>query len=149
MATRPFSSLLESHSLARLNRLADAQRQLESRWQAALPFALQGLSRVIGVDASVLQVSARSQAVVAKLRQMEGRLLDQLNEKGVQVNAIRYRIQVELLPHEQRNPKRNLALSAAALDALQGAAQTLPPSSLRDALAELVAKRRPSSGSGQ
>jgi hypothetical protein len=142
MATRAFSNLLSSPELARLNRLANAQRQLESRWQTSLPFALQGLSRVIGVDSTVLQVSVRSQAVVAKLRQMEARLLDQLKEKGLQVNAIRYRVQVEPLPHELKKSKRNLALSDAALSALDQATHDLKPSVLRDALAELVAKRR-------
>jgi hypothetical protein len=142
MSTRPFRSLLVSPELARLNRLANAQRQLESCWQSVLPAVLAGKSRVIGVDSTVLQVSVRSQALTAKLRQMEARLLAQLNEKGLKVNAIRYRIQVEPLPHEQKNPKRNLALSEAALGALDEAARTLPDSPLREALAAMVAKRR-------
>jgi hypothetical protein len=142
MSTRPFRSLLSSPELARLNRLANAQRQLEALWQAALPPIMVGKSRVIGVDSTVLQVSVRSQALVAKLRQMEARLLARLNEKGLQVNAIRYRVQVEPLPHEQKKPKRNLALSDAALGALDDAAQRLPDSPLRDALATMVAKRR-------
>lgn len=146
MSTRPFSSLFASPELARLARLAAAQRQLENRWQGVLPEALSGISRVIGVENGCLLVSVRRAAVAAKLKQMEVRLIAQLNEKGLQINAIRYRVQVEPLPHEQKNPKRNLALSPAALHAFDEAAQSLPPSPLRDALAQVVAKRRNEGG---
>ncbi|MBV8656799.1 MAG: DUF721 domain-containing protein [Burkholderiales bacterium] len=142
MAARSLNTFFSSPELARLSRIAHAQRQLERQWQAALPPQMAGLTRVVGVDGDCLVVSTRSPALVAKLRQMEMRLLARLSEGGLKVNAIQCRVQVELLPHEQKNPKRNLTLSPVALDALEAAAQSFPDSPLRDALAALVAKRR-------
>ncbi|QNM96910.1 DciA family protein [Chitinimonas koreensis] len=142
MSTRPFKSLLSSPELMRLNRLANAQRRIEQQWQDALPAGLENLTSVVGVDGDCLVVTARSQALVAKLRQMEARIRMRLAENGLQVNAIRWQVQVGWMPHQQPKPKSNLALSDAALRALDEAATTLPPSPLRDALAAMVAKRR-------
>lgn len=133
---------MNSPQLRKLNAAAAVQRQLENCWQGALPPDLAGLSRVVGVQEGTLAVSVRRAAIAAKMKQMEARLIAHLNEKGLQVSAIRYRVQVEPLPHEDKNPKRNLTLSPAALAAFDEAAQALPPSPLRDALAQLVAKRR-------
>jgi len=142
MAARSFSAFFSSPELARLQRIASAQRQLERRWQAVLPPQMAGLTRVIGIDGDCLVVSTRSPAIVAKLRQMEMRLLARLSENGLKVNAIQGRVQVELLPHEQKKQKRNLTLSPAALDALESAAQSFSDPSLREAFANVVAKRR-------
>ncbi|QDQ26766.1 DUF721 domain-containing protein [Chitinimonas arctica] len=141
MSTRAFQSFLDSPQLARLAKLAKAQRQLGGQWQAVLPAGLAKLSDVVGIEGDCLLVSTRSAAVAAKLRQMEARLVLQLNDKGLKINAIRCRIQVELLPHQQKPSKRTLELSPAALTALSAAATDLPPSPLRDALAAMVAKR--------
>jgi hypothetical protein len=142
MAVRTFRNLLGSPELAKLQRLASAQRQLDQAWQAALPAEMAGRTRVVGVDAGCFVVSTRSPAILAKLRQMEPRLLECLNESGLKVNAIRCRVQVETLPHERKKTKRNLALSPTALNTLSEAAENFPDSPLRDALANLVAKRR-------
>lgn len=142
MSANTFHPLLSSPELARLQQLAAAQRRLETLWQAALPPELAGLSSVVSLDGDCLQVATRSPALMAKFKQMEARLVAQLNDVGVKINAIRWRVQVELLPHQQKKPKPNLALSEAALAALDEAARTFRPSPLRDALAEMVAKRR-------
>ncbi|PHV12333.1 DciA family protein [Chitinimonas sp. BJB300] len=145
MRDNTFRPLLSSPELARLQRLAAAQRQLESLWQAAVPAELAGLSSVVSLEGDCLQVATRSPALLAKFKQMEARLVVQLNDAGMKINAIRWRVQVELLPHQQKKAKPNLALSEAALCALDEAARTFPPSPLRDALAAMVAKRRNSS----
>ncbi|GLR12566.1 hypothetical protein GCM10007907_13560 [Chitinimonas prasina] len=142
MSTRTFQTFLSSPELQRLARVAQAQRQLDAQWRAALPAGLAGLSEVVGIQGECLLVATRSAAVATKLRQMETRLIMQLNDKGLKINAIRCRIQVEPLPHQQKAPKRTPVISPKALATLNAAAESLPPSPLRDALAALVAKRR-------
>ncbi|MBV8466252.1 MAG: DUF721 domain-containing protein [Burkholderiales bacterium] len=142
MSTRTFRNFMGSPELAKLQKLASSQRQLDRLWQAALPPEMTGRTRVVGVDRDCFVVSTRSPAILAKLRQMESRLVERLNEGGLKVISIRCRIQVETLPHERKIPKRNPELSAAALDTLAEAAETLPDSPLREALANMVAKRR-------
>ncbi|WP_374537150.1 DciA family protein [Chitinimonas taiwanensis] len=146
MSLHNFRPLLSSPELARLQRLAAAQRELERLWQAAVPAELVGLSSVVNLEGDCLQVATRSPALMAKFKQMEARLLVQLNDVGVKINAIRWRVQVELLPHQRKKAKPNLELSEAALQAFEQATQRLQPSPLRDALAEIVAKRRKSTG---
>ena len=142
MSARAFQSFLHSPELQRLARLAGSQRQLGIQWQAVLPKGLHGLSDVVGIEGDCLLVSTRSAAVATKLRQMEARLVLQLNDKGLKINAIRCRIQVEPLPHQQKPAKRTPTMSPAALATVQAAAEQLPPSPLRDALAAMVAKRQ-------
>ncbi|GAB3260831.1 DciA family protein [Chitinimonas naiadis] len=142
MSTRAFQNFLQSPELARLAKLAAGQRQLEKLWRSTLPAGFAGLSEAVGIEGDCLEVSTRSAAVASKLRQMEARLVLQLNDKGLKINAIRCRIQVERRSHEQKKPPKNLTISAPALAILQEAADTLPPSPLRDAFAELVAKRQ-------
>lgn len=141
MSTRPFQSFLHSPELARLAKQAAEQRQLEKLWRSALPAGFAGLCEAVGVEGECLTVSTRSAAVASKLRQMEARLVLQLNDKGLKINAIRCRIQVERHTHEKIKPPKNLNISPKALATIQAAAEQLPPSPLREALDALVAKR--------
>ncbi|MGQ5521818.1 DciA family protein [Chitinimonas sp. PSY-7] len=142
MRDNTFRPLLSSPELARLQHLVAEQRRLENLWQVTLPPELAGMSSVVSIEGDCLQVATRSPALLAKFKQMEARLVVQLNDVGVKINAIRWRVQVELLPHQQRKAKPNLALSEAALCALDEAAKSFSPSPLRDAFAAMVAKRR-------
>lgn len=142
MSTRPLQTFFNSPELARLGQIAHAQKQLSASWKACLPAGLANLSDVVGIEGDCLLISTRSAAILSKLKQMEVRLVQQLNDKGLKINAIRCQIQVELLPHQRKSVKRDLAISPKALETLHNAAESLPPSPLRDALAALVAKRR-------
>lgn len=142
MSTRPFNSFFQSPELARLGQITSAQRQLSTLWKACLPAGLANLCDAVGIEGECLMVSTRSAAILSKLRQMEMRLVQQLNDKGLKINAIRCRIQVELLPHERKAPKRDLTISPSALQTLQDAAENFPPSPLRDAFAAMVKRRQ-------
>lgn len=142
MPRHDFRPLLDTPELSRLRQLVAQQQRLENLWQSVLPAELKGRSSVVGLEGGCLQLSTRSAVLVAKFKQMEVRLLAQLNEVGLQVSAIRWRVQVEQLPHQHKKSASNLTLSHAALEAFDAATRTLQPSPLRDALAEIVARRR-------
>ena len=142
MRDSTFRPLLSSPELAHLQQLVAERRRLEGLWQATLPTDFAGLSNVVSIDGDCLQVATRSPALLAKFKQMEARLVVLLNDVGVKVNAIRWRVQVEPLPHQQRKAKPNLELSETALCALDDAARSMAPSPLRDAMAAMVTKRR-------
>ncbi|WP_269531525.1 DciA family protein [Chitinimonas sp. BJYL2] len=141
MSTRAFQQFLHSPELQRLGRQIASQRKLAADWQSVLPIGLVKLTEVVNVEGDCLIVATRSAAVAAKIRQMEARLVQQLIGKGLKINAIRCKIQVERLPHEQKQIRRGHEISAPALATLRDAAEQLPPSPLKDALAALVAKR--------
>lgn len=139
--TSSIPGLLASPELVRLAKMAAALKHLDRHWQNAVPPELQHHSTVIGLKAGTLMVTARSAAVVAKLRQWEQRLVVQLNKNGLEVNAIRLRLQVETLPFERPKRQVNLRLSPAALTALSSGVQDLPETVAKEALLRLLAKR--------
>ncbi|MFC4159975.1 DciA family protein [Chitinimonas lacunae] len=139
---RHINRLLATPELQRIARLAAAQQRLALLWKQIVPVELSQAAQAVGVVDGCLLVTTRSPAIAAKLRQMETRLLARLIENGLEVNAIRVKVQVETLPHQQTKPKRNPVLSDAARDTLADAARSLPPSPLADALARMANRRR-------
>lgn len=145
MHSRKIASFIDrTPNLARLGKLAAALRELQKTWNDSLPDELKGLSEAVGGEGGTLMVATRSSAVAAKLRQMETRLLINLAKNGLEVSAIKVRMQVELLPHQAKNPKRNLELGESALNAFSSASEQLPDSPLKQAMHTLLAKRRQS-----
>lgn len=139
---RTLQSFLASPELARIARMAATLRQLDAHWQKRLPSELAQHSRVISLEAGTLLVSTRSGGVAAKLRQLETRLVAQLSEMGLEINAIRIKVQVETRPFELKKPNRNLVLSPKALQALASGTAQLADSPAKEALLRLIAKRR-------
>jgi len=66
----------------------------------------------------------------------------QLSEMGLEINAIRIKVQVETRPFERKKPNRNLALSPKALQVLASGTAQLADSPVKEALLRLIAKRR-------
>lgn len=139
---RHINRLLAAPELQRVARLMAAQQRLALLWKQIVPVELGQSAQAVGVVDGCLLVSTRSPAIAAKLRQMETRLLARLVENGLEVNAIRAKVQVETLPHQSTKPKRNPVLSVAARETLAAAARSLPPSPLADALAKMAARRQ-------
>lgn len=85
-----------------------------------------------------LTLFAAHNALAARLRQIEPRLLAELQARGWPVAALKVRVRPQAAP-EPKQPKQ-AQLSAAGGDALRTLTETLEPSPLRTALARMVAR---------
>lgn len=79
-------------------------------------------------------------ALAARLRQIEPRLLAELQARGWPVNSIRVRIRPPAVAPE--TPAKQARMSAAGTLALRELTETLEPSPLRQALAQMLARHQ-------
>ncbi|MFP3551546.1 DciA family protein [Paraburkholderia sp. SIMBA_049] len=88
----------------------------------------------------VLALFAAHNALAARLRHMEPRLLSDLQQRGWPVNALKIRVR----PQSVKEPPRvkQARMSRAGADALHELSETLEPSPLREALARMAARHR-------
>lgn len=128
--------------LNRLKGLADEVRALQGQLDAVLPAEWRGNIKVVRLHGDTLVLLTRLPALAAKLRQMEGGLTAALRQNGLQVTAIRMRMQAETLPHEVEKNKKNHELSPAALSAFRAAAEQLHDGPVRDAVQHLLQRRQ-------
>lgn len=145
----PLAQLLSQSELAPLMREVARLRRLEARWQALLGQwapELEGQTRVVALEAGRLRVVGRHAAVLAKLRQLERRLLAGLVEGGADVNVITYRVQADwaLERAEKSSAKRKIGTSGRL--AIEAAVARLAASPLRDALSRLARHASPGDG---
>jgi hypothetical protein len=86
----------------------------------------------------VLALFAGHNALAARLRHIEPRLLADLQQRGWPVDALKIRVRPQAMK-ETVAPKQ-ARMSAAGADALQTLAETLEPSPLQEALAKMAAR---------
>lgn len=110
--------------------------RIRQAWEAVAPPAQLGTTRPGVMHEGALTVYADSGAIAAKLKQQSQRLLVKLQERGLEVTAIRFEVQVRV--PDEAMPQKNLKLSQAALGSLERMAEDLEDSPLRDALRQLV-----------
>lgn len=110
--------------------------RIRQAWEAVAPPALLGATRPGVLHEGALTVYADSGAVAAKLKQQSQRLLVKLQERGLEVTAIRFEVQVRA--QDEATPQKHLELSQAALDSLEKMATDMEDSPLRDALQRMV-----------
>jgi hypothetical protein len=122
-------------------RLANAQQA----WEKVAPPALVSASRVGVFQHGALMVYVGNGAIAAKLKQQAPRLLGKLQERGLEVTAIRFEVQVSA-PDAEMKPQKNLVLGQGALDSLEQLADGLEDSPLKDTLRRLL--RHHSNGHG-
>ena len=79
-------------------------------------------------------------ALAARLRQIEPRLLSELQARGWPVRSIRVRIRPPAVAPEM--PAKHARLSSAGSAALQALTETLEPSPLQEALARMLARHQ-------
>ncbi|MDR5758163.1 DUF721 domain-containing protein [Caballeronia sp. LZ035] len=89
----------------------------------------------------VLALFAAHNALAARLRHLEPRLLSDLQARGWAVNALRIRVRPQSMK-EPAQPKQ-ARMSQAGASALQELAETLEPSPLQEALARMASHHRP------
>lgn len=138
MAAHKFDFFLDaSPNLHALRLEAQKLERVRQVWEAIAPPALLAATRPGALQRGMLTVYADNGAIAAKLRQQAQRLLAKLQERGLEVTAIRFDVQVRIT--EETVPRKRLALSGAALDSLEEMAAGLEKSPLRDALRNLLA----------
>lgn len=86
----------------------------------------------------VLALFAGHNALAARLRHLEPRLLADLQQRGWAVNALKIRVRPQAM--KDVVPPKQARMSAAGADALQTLAETLEPSPLQEALARMAAR---------
>jgi hypothetical protein len=86
----------------------------------------------------VLALFAGHNALAARLRHIEPRLLADLQQRGWAVNALKIRVRPQAM--KDVVPPKQARMSAAGADALQTLAETLEPSPLQEALAKMAAR---------
>ena len=107
----------------------------------ATPLALAAATRVTDLKAGILVVLADNPAVAAKLRQLVPRLLKHVQKQQSEITGIRVGVQVKTHKIKAEHEITKPSLPAEAIKDLAGLADALPPSSLKSALARLVARR--------
>lgn len=117
---------LEAQKLERVRRV----------WEEIAPPALLCATHPGALQQGALTIYVDNGAIAAKLKQQAQRLLVKLQERGLEVTAIRFEVQVR--GPDADAPQKQLALSQAALESLERMAAGMEDSPLRSALQQLV-----------
>ncbi|MGF6756524.1 DciA family protein [Paraburkholderia sp. GAS334] len=88
----------------------------------------------------VLALFAAHNALAARLRHLEPRLVSDLQQRGWAVNSLRIRVRPQAVK-EPPQPKQ-ARMTARGAEALYELSETLAPSPLREALARMAARHR-------
>ena len=125
--------------LVHVSRLA----ALQQAYAGSISTTLARRSRVAYEQAGVLVVVADTGAVAAKLRQLAPRIVNEIVKSVPEINAMKVEVQVTDGPLRAGPRPR---IGAGAIRSLGGLRDTLPDSSLRQALSRLLAGARRSDG---
>jgi hypothetical protein len=92
------------------------------------------------IKEGVLSLFAAHNALAARLRQIEPRLLSDLQQRGWAVNSLKIRVRPQ--PMKEAAPAKQARMSDAGADALRTLADALEPSPLQQALARMAARHQ-------
>ncbi len=141
-AKEAFEFLQSSDKMAGLLPAARRIGQLQSHCEQLLP-TLFANCRALQIREGQLQIAVPNAALATRLRQMLPKLQQELREKGWPIDGIR--LKVQLLPSEPERPVRKPVahdLPSDAVSSFAALAAELEASPLKDALQQLVARRR-------
>jgi len=93
----------------------------------------------------VLALFAAHNALAARLRHLEPRLLSDLQQRGWAVDSLRIRVRPQAI--KEPPPPKQARMTARGAEALHELSQALEPSPLQAALARMAARHRISNGS--
>lgn len=119
---------------AGVEQVASLQRDLA----ALLPDYLASHVEPGSIKDGVLPLFAAHNALAARLRQVERRLLAELQQRGWPVSALRVRVRPQEMPEPPRVKQARMTSAGAA--ALRDLADHLAPSPLQAALARMAAR---------
>lgn len=134
--------LNSSDPLRELTRVARDLNELQQILAKNAPLELTQACRVKQLRAGILLISADNAAVATQLRQLTPRLLDCYQKQRREVTSIRIDVQVtnaQKRPSQRREKDR---LSIETIEKIQGLADRLEASPLKDALTRLATRNR-------
>lgn len=109
---------------------------LQKAWNEVAPKPLATASIVGAAHQQTLIVYANNGAIAGKLRQLAPRLLEELQNRGIEITAIRVDVQVRIPPPGKK--AKDLAVSHNALISLENLENNLADSPLKTALQTLI-----------
>ncbi|RZF29830.1 DUF721 domain-containing protein [Paraburkholderia sp. UYCP14C] len=92
------------------------------------------------IKEGVLALFAAHNALAARLRHLEPRLLADLQQRGWPVQALKIRVRPQ--PLKEPPPAKQARMTPAGAAALQALSESLEPSPLQEALARMAARHR-------
>jgi hypothetical protein len=122
--------------------LPQAERLIELRqiYSELVPQQLSQSSSIVNYKRQTVVIFAENNAIAAKLKLLSPRLVNDFSKRGVQVTGIRVEVQPRREPLKALAPKQ-AKLSAAGAESLEALVRRLPDSRLRQALAEMAARK--------
>jgi hypothetical protein len=122
--------------------LPQAERLIELRrtYSELVPQQLSRSSSIVNYKQAIVVIFAENNAIAAKLKLLTPRLVNDFSRRGVYVTGIRLEVQPRQDPPNE--PMRKQAnLSVAGAESLEALAKRLPDSRLRQAVAEMAARK--------
>lgn len=123
--------------------LPQAERLIELRriYSEIVPQQLLQSSSIVNYKQEKVVIFAENNAIAAKLRLLSPRLVNDFSKRGVQVTGIRLEVQPRQEPRKEPTAKQ-ARLSLAATESLQTLAKRLPDSRLKQAVTEMVERKK-------
>ncbi|HWT27974.1 MAG TPA: DciA family protein [Methylophilaceae bacterium] len=122
-------------ALMALHDHADSLSAMQATWSAVCPDSLKPLTRVGALNKGTLTVYTDLGAVAAKIKLLLPSLLTKLQKRGIEVTAIRVRVQVKSEPQPKAKIQRKI--SAKGASRLASLAKELEGSALGEVLERL------------
>ena len=113
--------------------------KLAQMYQELAPMHLSQASRLANYKSGIVVIHAVSGAVAAKLRQMAPTLADGFSKRGVECNGVQVKVQAHESDAQSRTSTQK-PLSLRSSHELESLRDSLPPSPLREAVDQLLAR---------
>ena len=123
--------------------LPQAERLIELRriYRELVPQQLLRSSSIVNYKRQIVVIFAENNAIAAKLKLLSPRLASGFSKRGVEVTGIRLEVQPRQEPQKALTQK-HAKLSAAGAESLEALAKRLPDSRLKQAVTEMVERKR-------
>jgi len=138
---QPLSEVLgRTDAFAALRAGVEQIAALEKDLRELLPDYLASSVEPGFIKEGILALFAAHNALAARLRHLEPRLLADLQQRGWPVHALKIRVRPQ--PFKEPPPVKQARMTPAGADALQALSESLAPSPLQEALARMAARHR-------
>lgn len=123
--------------------LPQAERLIELRriYSELVPQQLLRCSSIVNYKQENVVIFAENNAIAAKLKLLSPRLVNDFSKRGVQVTGIRLQVQPRQEPRKEQIRKQ-AKLSVAGAESLEALAKRLPDSRLKQAVTEMVERKK-------
>jgi len=123
--------------------LPQAERLIELRqiYSELVPQQLLRSSSIVNYKRQTVVIFAENNAIAAKLKLLSPRLVSDFSKRGVEVTGIRLEVQPRENPRDVSGHKQ-AKLSPAGAESLEALAKRLPDSKLKQAVTEMVERKR-------